>query len=73
MQDRIEQLERGLRRQRIAIWCLGGLMAAGLLAGASMRAADPTKVIIDKPVKIVIDDIGSQVRFNRPLPVEIKD
>lgn len=73
MGDRMEQLERTVRSQGRALWVLGSLLALSVLAGTTLRPADTTKVVIEKPVKIILEDIGYRVRSSHPLPVEVKD
>jgi glyoxylate carboligase len=69
---RIETLERTVRRQGYGLVAVGGLLGLSIFAGATMRASSPTHVIIDKPVKIVLEDIGFNVRSSHPLPVLVK-
>jgi len=68
---RISSLERTVRLQGRALMVMGGLFTLAIFAGATMRAADATHVVIDKPVKIVLDDISYRVRGSHALPVTV--
>jgi hypothetical protein len=71
--DRIETLERTVRRQGRWILLLGGLLAFSALAAATQSTpSGPVRVTIDKPVKIILEDIGYQIRTNHPIPVKQK-
>ena len=75
MQDthRIETLERTVRRQGRWILLLGGLLAFSALAAATQAIPNaPMKVTIDNPVKVILEDIGYQIRSNHPIPVKQK-
>tara|TARA_B100001971_G_scaffold210764_1_gene236933 strand:+ start:387 stop:614 length:228 start_codon:yes stop_codon:yes gene_type:complete len=75
MQDthRIEVLERAVRRQGRWILLLGGLLAFSALAAATQAIPNaPMKVTIDNPVKVILEDIGYQIRSNHPIPVKQK-
>lgn len=70
---RIESLERTVRRQGRWILLLGGLLALSALAAASQSSPSaPMSVTIDKPVKVILEDIGFAIRSNHPIPVKQK-
>lgn len=69
---RIETLERTVRRQGRGLIVLGSLLTLAVLAGTTMRAADVTHVVIDKPVKIVIEGINHNFNSYRAIPISIK-
>ncbi|MDP6479708.1 MAG: hypothetical protein QGI75_06660 [Phycisphaerales bacterium] len=75
MQDthRIEALERTVRHQSRWILLLGGLLTFSALAAATQAIpSGPVAVTIDKPVKVILEDIGFQIRTNHPIPVKQK-
>lgn len=73
IQRRVETLERTAKRQTLGLYILGGLLAFTLLAGARVDTPyAPMTVTIDKPIKIIIEDIGVRVRQSHPLPVQMK-
>ena len=71
-ENRINTLEHTVRRQGRALMVLGGLLTLTILAGATMQAPKASHVIIDKPVKIILEDIGFNVRSGQPLPIITK-
>jgi hypothetical protein len=72
MSSRIDGLERTVRRQGRWIALLGSALVLGTLAAAQQTTSSPTTVTIDKPVKVILEDIGYQVRANHPIPVKQK-
>jgi Na+/proline symporter len=52
---------------------LGGLLTISILAAAQQAVSSgPVQVTIDKPVKIILEDIGYMVRGSHPLPIKQK-
>jgi hypothetical protein len=70
---RIEALETTVRRQGRWLLVLGGLLTISILAAAQQAVpSGPVKVTIDKPVKIILEDVGFQARTNHPILVNMK-
>lgn len=71
--DRIKSLERTVRRQGHIMLLLGGVLGFSILAAAAQSTpSGPVKVTIDKPVKIILEDVGFQARTNHPVLVNMK-
>ena len=68
---RIDALEATVRRQGRWLLVLGSLLTISILAAAQQTApSGPVKVTIDKPVKIILEDIGYMVRGSHPLHIK---
>ncbi len=71
--DRIKSLERTVRRQGHMMLLLGGVFAFAVLAAAQQAVpSGPVQVTIDKPVKIILEDIGYLARSSHPLLIKQK-
>ena len=70
---RIEALEATVRRQGRWLLVLGGLLTISMLAAAQQVVpSSPVQVTIDKPVKIILEDIGYLARSSHPLLIKQK-
>jgi hypothetical protein len=70
---RIDVLEATVRRQGRWLLVLGGLLTISILAAAQQAVpSGPVKVTIDKPVKIILEDIGYLARSSHPLLIKQK-
>jgi hypothetical protein len=68
---RIDALEATVRRQGRWLLVLGSLLTILILAAAQQTVpSGPVKVTIDKPVKIILEDIGYMVRGSHPLHIK---
>ncbi|MDP7030485.1 MAG: hypothetical protein QF733_09725 [Phycisphaerales bacterium] len=69
---RIEALERRVRWQGRAVLAMSGLAVLAGLAAFQQPPAKPTKVVLEQPIKVILEDIGSAIRFNHPIPIRQK-
>ena len=67
--SRLESLERRVRWQGRLLLVLGCLLGLTGLAALQAAPSRPTVVRLEQPVKVVLEDIGFQVRANHPIPV----
>jgi hypothetical protein len=70
---RIDALEATVRRQGRWLILVGSLLTISILAAAQQTVASgPVKVTIDKPIKIILEDIGYMARSSHPLLIKQK-
>ena len=70
---RIAALEATVRCQGRWLLLVGSLLTISILAAAQQTVASgPVKVTIDKPIKIILEDIGYMARSSHPLLIKQK-